>query len=73
MEKELRGHCPKNCLKHLTQHPRVNRCSVFKEERGGRRKKRFEREKKGERKKEKRRDGKKERRKEGGKEEKKIN
>lgn len=35
MEKELRGHCPKSCLKLLTQHPRVNRCSVFKEERGG--------------------------------------
>lgn len=73
MEKELRGHCPKNCLKHLTQHPRVNRCSVFKEERGegGRRdlKVREEREKK----EGKRRIGKKERRKEGGKEEKKIN
>ena len=21
--------CPENCLKHLTQHPGVNRCSVF--------------------------------------------
>ena len=60
MEKELRGHCPENCLKHLTQHPGVNRCSVFsgkngqkegRKERGGRRKKRFEREKKGEKRK----------------------
>lgn len=21
--------CPENCLKHLTQHPGVSRCSVF--------------------------------------------
>lgn len=28
--------CPENCLKHFTQHPGVNRCSVFSGKKDGR-------------------------------------